>query len=1460
MTKKLLKTLSVFLSIVLIFQTLEIGVFGANEVYLEIPVTESTIEAEYTSEMTVYSGYHQKTAGRAGTFSFNDFTLIPRHSFKAINISSNIYPVDINFNFNSPEQRFLENVDSINNKVYGDGWMLNYGKLICEVEYSDTREMYLFDGEGNCEVFVRTENVTDEEASEFPQRQKWVSKYGYSNTTIWKIPDRYIDYSTLATNVPEQYAVVEASGEISRYDAFGRLREKRNSAAVFSIDYVTGIDAAPEAVSVITDGMGNEFRFTYDNNKLARIKAYNSDGTAITAGNGNAAMPLEVSFTYTGDLLTSFTFPDGESIFFTYDTNGNITSAVNIDLSKIEMEYFEGHISKITEKAYDAADESYITGNILTVTKNSATVRTFTDNYNGTQIKTFDNSGNILTITDENGNLLFDSTQPEDEETTEEETTEEETTEEEFINLCPCEECPEYECICECDSEEICTCIQCKRSVATEYDDFGNITSETFFDGTRTLISELSVYSEDGTQLLSSTDSSGNTAYYSYSDAGFLQTVSAGTSSGCASYDAMGNLLSFSQSVSGLADGSSMSNTYTYENDKIKSISHNGFTYEFEYDAWGNQTKAKIGTTVLSQNTYGTAENADRLSSTTFANGQTVSYVYDDNDNITSVSYDGGLTSRYSYIYDEDGILQSVTDNASGLKTIYTENGTELRKTSDNSILFSTSADENGNVIHNIAGDSITYVYNGSYNSTTGINTDIVSFENEVTLTSDGVSTAYSNSADIVTDTDWFGRVNSKTLSIDTVKDGITYSIDSNLTLSYADTDTTATTKVTSLTSTVTNGTNTVGGQEYYEYDSVGNITGIYRIEENEKIYYNRYYYDEANQIVREDNRLGEFTSTYTYDVGGNIVSRIRYPYTEGDLNGLTATESHTYSYDNALWGDVLTSYNGQSVSYDAMGNITSFDGKTYVWTAGRQLSRVIDTENNSYVDYFYDDNGQISYFALYRNSVLSSTYQYIWEGTTLLGMRMCDYALGENNNLIENEVIRSRIIYDADGEPLGYLLKDAEPFLYTKNILGDITGIVNGVTGQLILEYVYDAYGNMSIVTPNNSVGDILASVLVMASNPLSYRGYVFAPVSGYCHYLGSRFYVPQLCRFMNADIYADTAQGVVGTNMFAYCNNNPIFFVDPSGNNAINNLYGIFSKVIKAINSLYRMFLNNGGNTINNAMSIKMESSTYASIENTKESDWFKFKTTVFGAINIYTESELNTKITLYTKNLFGKEKLLISDDNSGKQKNARIEYEIIPNKQYYIKVSSTKKGGYQLFLESNFDRLYSPSGGAWIADSKEYETYGNYTFHKKVFLTASEAQAYYIMVSNDEFREFRDELLAIPFDVAFAIISERFPIFKNPILAGLLFDWLVMENIPTFTEIELNSIAQAGNMQADGTFNNGIVITSFSTFSPTAPPAGDMLLTYSNSYTSWTDEYITGVRFCRGQFDINDKKPLW
>lgn len=50
---------------------------------------------------------------------------------------------------------------------------------------------------------------------------------------------------------------------------------------------------------------------------------------------------------------------------------------------------------------------------------------------------------------------------------------------------------------------------------------------------------------------------------------------------------------------------------------------------------------------------------------------------------------------------------------------------------------------------------------------------------------------------------------------------------------------------------------------------------------------------------------------------------------------------------------------------------------------------------------------------------------------------------------------------------------------------------------------------------------------------------------------YLQSRYYDPMLRRFVSPDIYADTADGILGTNMYAYCHNDPVSFIDPNGEN---------------------------------------------------------------------------------------------------------------------------------------------------------------------------------------------------------------------------------------------------------------------------------------------------------------------
>ena len=109
--------------------------------------------------------------------------------------------------------------------------------------------------------------------------------------------------------------------------------------------------------------------------------------------------------------------------------------------------------------------------------------------------------------------------------------------------------------------------------------------------------------------------------------------------------------------------------------------------------------------------------------------------------------------------------------------------------------------------------------------------------------------------------------------------------------------------------------------------------------------------------------------------------------------------------------------------------------------------------------------------------------------------------------------------------------------YYYITNLQGDVIRLVD-VNGSTAAYYEYDPYGNA-----------IQAAGSHCNINPLRYRGYVYDTESG-LYYLQSRYYDPKLGRFLNADTFVSTGQGILGNNMFAYCNNNPVMFQDDYGN----------------------------------------------------------------------------------------------------------------------------------------------------------------------------------------------------------------------------------------------------------------------------------------------------------------------
>ena len=131
---------------------------------------------------------------------------------------------------------------------------------------------------------------------------------------------------------------------------------------------------------------------------------------------------------------------------------------------------------------------------------------------------------------------------------------------------------------------------------------------------------------------------------------------------------------------------------------------------------------------------------------------------------------------------------------------------------------------------------------------------------------------------------------------------------------------------------------------------------------------------------------------------------------------------------------------------------------------------------------------------------------------------------------------------YDKQGQAkyadCDIVICNAAIYHYVKN-LQDVMSIVDGQS-NVIASYNYDPYGNLISDEPTeNTVGHL---------NPIRYRGYVYDTESE-LYYLQSRYYDPELCRFINADSYASTGQGVLGNNMFAYCRSNPINYIDLLG-----------------------------------------------------------------------------------------------------------------------------------------------------------------------------------------------------------------------------------------------------------------------------------------------------------------------
>ncbi len=239
---------------------------------------------------------------------------------------------------------------------------------------------------------------------------------------------------------------------------------------------------------------------------------------------------------------------------------------------------------------------------------------------------------------------------------------------------------------------------------------------------------------------------------------------------------------------------------------------------------------------------------------------------------------------------------------------------------------------------------------------------------------------------------------------------------------------------------------------------------------------------------------------------------RTTYPrYTVRPTEEIAFTSVKRYAYEDA--GDRLLSFDGEKMVYDAVGNPTTYRGKSLTFGKGRQL--------NSYdcIRFTYDLRGR-------RQCKGDTAYYYDGDGKLL-----------REGNYLE-------FIYDDTGiAGIHYCYRT---YFFRKNAQGDVIALVDN-SGQTVVQYVYDAWGNHLVLKPDgseNTRSDFIGNI-----NPIRYRGYYYDKETG-LYYLKSRYYDPETGRFINIDdtdyLDPDTIGGI---NLYAYCNNNPVMNVDPDG-----------------------------------------------------------------------------------------------------------------------------------------------------------------------------------------------------------------------------------------------------------------------------------------------------------------------
>lgn len=608
---------------------------------------------------------------------------------------------------------------------------------------------------------------------------------------------------------------------------------------------------------------------------------------------------------------------------------------------------------------------------------------------------------------------------------------------------------------------------------------------------------------------------------------------------------------------------------YTYKD--VQTLA-GGTVFTFLYNTvTSSVTSIKVGTTnhrELVANTYDNSTGLSLLTQATYANGDYKHYTYGETGKLTHERYETDTSERFDYEYDDLDNLSKIKDHARNVETRYTyDNASRITGVSEGAIGFTTPT-------HTY---TIGYTDNNvtSVSETVGSQTNAIAYTYDTNnkLTDANFNYGTGNTAKVHWNYDDYGRVNGRSV------------FDNNITQIFNTTTTyTENTYASAYVQSIRN--QSVGGGYdktlTYEYDNNDASIKQYNITRvSDGTNQTTYAYDDKQQLVRENNQAAGKTWSWSYNIGGNITEKREYDYTtDADLSSKTYT-SIPYTYaDTRGWADMLTSYDGNTITYDDSGNPLTDGTWTYTWEGGRNLIGMSKT--GTIISYTYNKDGIRT----------SKTVNGVTTNYTLMGDKVTAEINGTDSIFYR---------YGSNGELISMNLNGTE-YYYFCNAQGDIIGLFDRL-GNVVVEYTYDAWGKTLSVT-----GSLAGTVGV--KNPYRYRGYRYDEDTR-LYYLQNRYYNPIWHRFINSD-------SVIIGNLYCYCINNPVMRRDDNGTYS----YPASKKINEQITKLYYRIKGDLSNieswakqAVSSALSLKAnDKGLLFELLNKLNSEWFN----LFG--NIY------------------------------------------------------------------------------------------------------------------------------------------------------------------------------------------------------------------------------------------------